>query len=177
MVAQDDLAEVRRQREIAALGRAAIERQRGFGDRQRIAKMRVVLGGAAVTQAAVGRAAMREGPVERALGGFEQRGFACDIVQGCEAGDRPAVLARIAVAVDRRLRAGAALSVAAGVEGIAMQRRSGIGILAGIEAALRRAHEIHQPADDLARRGEVGRIAADLPGQHIAAQGVALDVQ
>src|SRR5262245_38414641 len=58
-----------------------------------------------------------------------------------------------------------------------MERRSGIGVLAGIEAAFRRAHEIHQPADDLARRGEVGRIAADLPGQHIAAQGVALDVQ
>ena len=73
MIAHDHLAELDRYAEVAPLGGAAIERERGLGHRQRVAEMGVVVAGAGMAEAAVGCAALGQRPIEGADGGVDQR--------------------------------------------------------------------------------------------------------
>src|SRR5205823_14478576 len=102
MVALDHFAQLGGDLEISPVGGAAIERQRRLGDGQRVAEMRVVIGGAGMAETAVWSAAVGQRPAEGAPGGVDQGAVAGDVVELGEACDRPAVLARIGASVDRR---------------------------------------------------------------------------
>jgi hypothetical protein len=116
-----------------------MERERGLGHGQRVTEKGVVVGDARMAEPAAGCATMVQGPVEGADGGVEQLLIARDVVERREARDRPATLAGVEAAIDRRLWAGAALAVIPGVESIARQRRIGIGVQAGNRRSSQRA--------------------------------------
>ena len=158
----------------AAVRRRAIEVEEGARHGQAVAEERSRRIGVAMVEQPVVPAAPGHGPACRRDGAIERRVLAGGVAIGGERADRPAVLAGIAMRVDARQAAPAPLDVGQREIVVAADGRAQIGILAGVEGAVRGRQERRQVAIDRIRGGAVGRIVPGGEGERVEPEAGAL---
>jgi len=112
-----------------------------------------------MAEAAAAHTAVRAHPGRRAPRAHNVASIAGHIVKSRERGDLPAVLARVHVRIDTRLRMAASLGVVHGVEDMAGQLRINIRVLTGENRACRAGEKTLHVAIDTLRRRQKADIA------------------